>query len=66
MASSTQRSREHRARKREGWACFKLWLPLAPLGGTLVRAERLADWDRDVGVPASLTGGGGRLQRAFG
>lgn len=47
MTSSTQRSREHRARKREGWALFTLALPVAPLGDTLVQAQWLDTWDRD-------------------
>lgn len=47
MASSTQRSRNHRARKRLGWACFKLWLPAAPLAATLAEAGWLDAWAQD-------------------
>src|SRR5262249_53252033 len=59
MASSTQRSREHRARKRQGWACFKLWLPAGPLAATLAEAGWLGACAQDDPEPlhAALEGG---------
>jgi hypothetical protein len=45
--TSTQRCREHRARKRAGVERFELELPLAALGETLVAAGWLGVEDRD-------------------
>jgi hypothetical protein len=47
MASSTERCRKHRARRRAGVGQFELELPLAALGEILVQAGWLADGDRD-------------------
>ena len=46
-SSSTQRSQEHRARRRAGLELFTLELPLGALGATLVAAGWLAEEDRD-------------------
>jgi len=45
--TSTQRCREHRARKRAGVERFEFELPFAPLGETLVAAGWLGVEDRD-------------------
>ena len=47
MATSTQRCRRYRARKRAGIETFMLRLPLNPLAETLVRADWLKAEDRD-------------------
>jgi hypothetical protein len=47
MPSSTERCREHRARKRAGVERFTVELPIAALGATLVAAQWLEEADRD-------------------
>ena len=43
--SRIERVRQHRERKKQGWAVLQIEVPVGPLADALVEAKLLAEWN---------------------